>query len=96
MNQYLTIQLTPSELIKIIEEAVYKAVKQIENETPVAKNETLLSLKETALLLGISPQTARTYTKKLILKGYRIGNLVKYRRRYKMSSQALRRYAENL
>ena len=80
MNQYLTIQLTPVELRQIVEEAVYKALKQIESETPVAKNETLLSLKETASLLKISPQTARTYTKKLILKGYRIGNLTKYKR----------------
>jgi len=76
----MTIQLTPNELKQIVEEAVYKAAKAIKEQEPIAEDDTLLTRKQVALLLGLSERSVSSYAKKGILKGYRLAGLLRFKR----------------
>jgi excisionase family DNA binding protein len=75
-----SVQVTSDEFKQIIREIIREELQAMNKAPPAAKDESLLGVQQTAKLLGISPQTVRTYTTKKILTGYRIGNLIKYRR----------------
>jgi excisionase family DNA binding protein len=58
---------------------------------PAPQAEELISRKEAAQMLGITLPTLRLYTKRGLLKGYRIGARVRYKRSEVLASvQAMR------
>lgn len=67
------------EIIRAITEGVLNEIKKnlIEKPTPSTQ---FLSRKETASLLGISLVSLNSYSKRSILKSYRIGNRVLYKK----------------
>jgi hypothetical protein len=79
-QQIFSIQVSPEEFKNILKEIIREELQAMNKVPTSAKDETLLGVQATAKLLGISAQTVRTYTNKSILKGRRIGNLIKYRR----------------
>lgn len=78
------ILISPEELNKLIAAAIDERLAAMPKQDPA---DEYLSRKETAELLGISFPTLRTITYSgRILKAYRIGSLVKYKRNEVMSA----------
>lgn len=68
-----------SDIKKIMEEVIEEKLIKI-NPTEKKESSSLLSRKETAQFLCISLPTLHDWTKNGIVKGYRIGNRVLYKR----------------
>lgn len=78
MKTVVTIELTPEELSRIVQEAVSLAIESIKE--PVPETEKLLDRKETKSLLKIaSDVTIISYEKQGILNPVKIGRKVLYR-----------------
>lgn len=58
-------------------EPIKKALAEIQKPEPPVE---YLSVNETAELVGVTPFTIRSYTKKGILTRYRIGTRIRYKR----------------
>jgi len=65
----------------IIRDAVLNAISEIAPQQQQIDNSTeLLTRKETAEFLGITLPTLNDWTKKQVIKGYRIGARVRYKK----------------
>jgi excisionase family DNA binding protein len=71
---------TKDEFKQLIREIIREELQAMNKAPPSPKDEPLMGVQATAKMLGISAQTVRSYTFKKILKGHRIGNLIKYHR----------------
>lgn len=68
----------PEEFKNSIVAAIFKRLDLIENKLPIQRSEWI-TRKEASSLLGVSLVTIHDWTKKDILKAYRIGNRVRFK-----------------
>jgi len=79
MGQIL-ISITQPEFENIIQNSVLEAIKNNVPDPQPSNKEELLTRHETADFLGVSLPTLHDWTKTRKLKGYRIGNRVRYKK----------------
>jgi hypothetical protein len=78
MKNYITIELSPEELSRIVQQAVCLAIEKVKDPTP--ESEKLLDRRETKSLLKIaSDTTIINFEKKGILHPVKIGKKILYR-----------------
>lgn len=78
MQEQILINISLSEFKEIQKEWIQKVLSEIQ---PHKKNEEeLLTRKETSKILGISLVTLNVYTKKGIVRGYRLGSRIRYKK----------------
>lgn len=75
---FLLSQIPPAELAGLIANALRPHLAKANTAAP--EPEELLTRKDAAGVLRITLPTLREYTKRGILKGYRIGSRVRYKR----------------
>ena len=79
MEQLIFHQTHSSELKAFIVEAVEEQFKKYQSNRP-KEPEEILNRKETSKYFGCSLPTLNGYTKQGIIKAYRIGNKVRYKK----------------
>ena len=72
--------VTPQELQASIIEDLKSEIKTIVNSFKPQKNAEYLTRKEVAVILKVSLVTLTDWNKKGVLKPYRLGNLIRYKR----------------
>ena len=81
MRQIQFIGTTPEELKKELLADVVSHLQDLKKSLTPKSSEEYLTRKEVSKLLGVSLVTLNDWDKKGIIKPYRIGNLVRYKKR---------------
>ena len=80
MENIILSQIPISDLKDFISEAVKTGLQNLSNSQPEKETTELVTRLQTAKILNVSLPTLNDWTKKGIIKGYRIGSRVRYKK----------------
>lgn len=80
MENIILTQISIAELKNLISEVLRTELKNLNDSQPEKETTELITRLQTAKILNVSLPTLNDWTKKGIIKGYRIGSRVRYKK----------------